>query len=200
MAAAGTGGALRDFDIQFQALIKKLKLNPSRIKLVTYDPDYADFYERKTDVTASYLTAGIIKMRQKGYKLNIIWPGDYGVGFYSDTLVTNEHLIARKPGLVIRFLRATLKGWREAVVNPEAAAAISLKYSLNQDLDFQLAMMKALLPLVHTGEDRIGWMKPEIWQEMSQMMFENGILARNVDVAQAYTLRFLKEIYGGRSE
>ena len=200
VATAGTGGSNRDFDIQFQALIKKLKLNPSGIKIVPYDPEYGDFYKGKVDVTAAYLTAGVIKMRQKGYKLNIIWPGDYGVGFYSDTLVTNERVMIQRPELVTRFLRATLKGWQEAVGDPEAAAAISLKYSRNKDLKFQLAMMEALLPMVHTGEDQIGWMKPEIWQELYQTLLEQGILARNVDVEQAYTLRFLKEIYGGRSK
>jgi NitT/TauT family transport system substrate-binding protein len=198
VAAASTGGSNRDFELQFQALIKKLKLNSSEINLTPYDSEYSDFYKGKAEVTAAYLTSGVIKIRQKGYKLNLIWPGDYGVGFYSDTLVTNDRLIAQKPELVTRFLRATLKGWQEAVGDPAAAAVISLKYSLNQDLKFQLAMMEALLPMVHTGEDRIGWMKPEIWQEMSRMMLEQGILSRNVNGEQAYTLRFLNEIYGGR--
>ena len=159
---------------QFQALIKKLNLNPSRIKLVAYDPDYVDFYERKVDVTAAFLTGGVIKMRQKGYKLNLIWPGDYGVRFYSDTLVTNERLIAQKPELVTRFLRATLKGWREAVGDPEGAATVTLKYAQIKDLKFQKAMMEALLPLVHTGEDQIGWMKAEEWERMHRILLEAG--------------------------
>ena len=61
-------------------------------------------------------------------------------------------------------------------------------------------MMEALLPMVHTGEDQIGWMKPEIWQEMTQIMREQGVLTRSVDAAQVYTLRFLNEVYGGRSK
>ena len=77
------------------------------------------------DVTAAFLTGGVIKTRQIGHKLNLIWHGDYGIRFYSDTLVTNERLMAQKPELVARFLRATLKGWREAVGEAAAAAALT---------------------------------------------------------------------------
>ena len=62
----------------------------------------------------------------------------------------------------------------------------------------QTAMMEAMLPLVHTGEDFIGWMKPEIWQDMANLMSNLGLLAAPVDVNQAYTLRFLEEIHKGK--
>jgi len=61
-------------------------------------------------------------------------------------------------------------------------------------------MMEAMLPLVHTGEDQMGWMKAEVWQGMYQMLLEQRLLARPFDVNQAYSLRFLKEIYGGKAK
>jgi hypothetical protein len=54
--------------------------------------------------------------------------------------------------------------------------------------------------MVHTGEDRIGWMKPEIWQRMYQILLEQKLLAKPFDLGQAYSLRFLKEIYGGKAK
>jgi len=61
-------------------------------------------------------------------------------------------------------------------------------------------MMEAMLPLVHTGEDQIGWMKPEIWHEMYGTLFDQGLLEKPFDVDQAYTTQFIKEIYGGKAE
>jgi hypothetical protein len=63
----------------------------------------------------------------------------------------------------------------------------------------QNAMMEAMLPMVHTGEDIIGWMKPVIWQDMANLMSNFGLLAAPVDVNQAYTLRFLEEIHKGQA-
>jgi NitT/TauT family transport system substrate-binding protein len=198
VAAAGTGGAVRDFEFQFFAMMKKLGLDLSRVKLVPYDPEYVAFYKGEVDVTAAFVTGGVIKMRQQGYRLNLIWPGDYGVHFYSDTLVTNESMIRQKPELVTRFLRATLKGWREAVGNPEAAVAITMKYARVPDREFQTAMMESLLPLVHTGENQVGWMTPEAWQEMHRILLEQGLLPGPLDLNSVYTMRFLETVYGGK--
>ena len=56
--------------------------------------------------------------------------------------------------------------------------------------------MTASIPLINTGEDDIGWMKPEIWTGMEQTLREQGVLTAPVDVTQVYTLQFLEEIYG----
>jgi len=190
----------RDFDLQFYAMMKKLGLGSAKLKIVNFDPDYVAFYKGEVDVTAAYATTGLIKMRQKGLKLNLIWPSDFGIHFYSDTLATTDRLISEKPDLVTRFLRATLKGWQDAIEEYRQAVTVTLKYSQIKDPQLQTTMMEAMLPLVHTGEDQIGWMKEEVWRGMYQILFEQRLLARPFDVSQAYSLRFLKEIYGGKAK
>jgi len=197
VAAVGKGGVM-EFELQLRAMMRKLKIDITKVNIVTYDPEYASFYSGKTDITAAYFTGGIIKMRKKGIKLNLIWPGDYGVNFYSDTIVTTDRLISENPDLVVRFLRATLKGWQDAIEDYREAVAVTLKYAHVKDSGMQTAMMEAMLPLVHTGEDQIGWMKPEIWHEMYGTLLAQGLLEKPFDVDQAYTMQFIKEIYGGK--
>lgn len=197
VASGGEGGAVRDFEFQFLALVKKLGLDISKIKIVPYDSKYTAFIKGDVEVTAAFSTGGLIFLRQEGLKLNLIWPGDYGIHFYSDTLVTADETIKEKSGLVTRFLRATLKGWQDAIQNYEEAVAITLKYARAKDPQFQTAMMEGLLPLVHTGEDQIGWMKPDVWQEMYDILLEEKILNAPFEVNQAYTMRFLEDVYGG---
>jgi hypothetical protein len=55
--------------------------------------------------------------------------------------------------------------------------------------------MTASIPLINTGEDFIGWMKPEVWAEMYQTMSEQGLLTAPLDVTQVYTMQFLDGIY-----
>ena len=197
VAPGGEGGAVRDFEFQFYALVRKLGLDLSKIKVVPYDSKYTAFIKGDVDVTAAFSTGGLIFLRQEGLKLNLIWPSDYGIHFYSDTLVTTDETIKEKSGLVTRFLRATLQGWQDAIQNYEEAVAITLQYARVKDPQFQTAMMESLLPLVHTGEDRIGWMKPEVWQGMYDILLEEKILTAPFEVSQAYTMRFLEDVYGG---
>jgi NitT/TauT family transport system substrate-binding protein len=76
---------------------------------------------------------------------------------------------------------------------------VTLQYAKVPDPELQTAMMEAQLPLVHTGEDRIGWMKAEVWQGMYRILLEQDLLAGPFDAGGAYTLQFLEEIYGGKA-
>lgn len=195
-AVRGSEGSVRDFELQFQALAKSQALPLSRMELLDYDPSYQGFLDGEVDVTAAYLTGGVIRMRQDGTALNIIWPGDYGVRFYSDVLVATRETASERPGLTERFLRATLKGWEEAIGDPQAAVQATLKYAKIPDPELQTAMMDAQAPLVHTGEDRIGWMKASDWMHMHDILVEQDICPALQDVNSVFTIDFLQKAYG----
>lgn len=197
IAISAEVGSVRDFELQFHALMKKLDIPTSQMTLLPYDPQFGSLIKGDVDVSATYLTGGLIRLGQKGYKLNIIWPGDYGLKMYSDTLVTVEKLIQEKPDLVERFLRATMKGWRQAIGDPEEAVQDTLKYAKVADPELQKAMMDALVPLVHTGEDSIGWMKVEDWRQMHDILLQQGILPKALDVDSVFTMDFLEKINKG---
>jgi ABC-type nitrate/sulfonate/bicarbonate transport system substrate-binding protein len=135
-------------------------------------------------------------VQRAGYEINIIYPDDYGIHFYGDVLITTDELITKDPNLVQRFTRATLKGWTYAVENPTAIGAIVQKYNQDVNEATENAKMTASLPLVNTGEDFIGWMRPEIWDSMEKTLREQGVLTKTVDITQVYTLQFVQEIYG----
>jgi NitT/TauT family transport system substrate-binding protein len=186
-----------DGELQFVAMIKKLGLDISKVNIMPFDLHYADFYGGVADITYVYSTVGLVSMREQGHAVNLIWPDDYGVHMYSDTLFTTEAMIDENPDLVTRFLRATLRGWQQAVEDPEVAAAITQKYALAAYVEFQGEMMKSSVPFIHTGEDHIGWMSAEAWEEMHHLLLEQDLLAQPVDLQSVYTMEFLEKIYGG---
>ena len=86
--------------------------------------------------------------------------------------------------------------WAYAVENPASIGAFVQKYNQKADPAAEIANMRASIPLVNTGEDFIGWMKPEIWAGMEQTLREQVVLTKALDIEQVYTLQFLEEIYG----
>jgi NitT/TauT family transport system substrate-binding protein len=147
-------------------------------------------------VWSAYSDGFVITAQQAGYTLNLIYPDDYGVHFYADCLFTTDDVITNNPQLVRRFLRATLKGWTYAVEHPTAIGPLVVKYKPDADAALEIAKMTTALPLVNTGEDHIGWMRPEMWSGMEKTLRDQGVLTTPVDVAEVYTLQFLREIYG----
>jgi NitT/TauT family transport system substrate-binding protein len=195
VAAAGRHGGASEFEFQLTAMMKNLGLDFSQLTITPYDPAYKGFYDGTVDITGAYSTGGLIKIRQRGYHPMIIWPGDYRVRFYSDTLAALDRMIADHPALVERFLRATLKGWQAAIDDRATTLDAVLKFASIKDRDLQADMFDAMLPLVHTGDNSIGWMEPGVWQEMHKVMVEQGIIHKPLDpVEQLYTTHFLKAI------
>lgn len=199
-AVSGRKDSVCEFEYQFRALLKRAGLPESEVDFLPYDASYKEFIEGKADITAAYVTAGVVKLNREGFELDLFRPGDYGIRFYSDLLVTTEDMLERDPGLVERFSRATLEGWRIALADRDAALDAVMKYARIKDREYQSAMMEAQAPLIDTGEDRLGWMKEKDWQEMQAVLVEEGVLASPVDLSRAFTTAVLERISarGGR--
>ncbi|MBK9094308.1 MAG: ABC transporter substrate-binding protein [Anaerolineae bacterium] len=177
------------------AMMARIGVKPDQYQLVNLPSDVTLFATGEVPVWSAFVTGLVVEAQRAGYKLNIIYPDDYGIHFYADVIVTTDDLIAKNPVLVTRFLRATLKGWTYAVENPTLIGATVLKYKSNLDPALETTKMIASIPLVNTGEDTIGWMKPEMWAGMEKTLRAQGVLTQTVDVTQVYTLQFIKEIY-----
>jgi len=185
----------KTLDLTLRAMTARVGLRPDQYETVYLPSDIALFASGDVPVWGAFVNAFLITVQHAGYQVNAIYPDDYGIHFYGDALVTTDDLITKDPDLVLRFLRATLKGWSFAVENPAAIGAIVAAYNTELDPDLEIAKMAASIPLVNTGEDFIGWMKPETWAGMERTLREQGLLAAPLDVTQAYTLDFLKQIY-----
>jgi NitT/TauT family transport system substrate-binding protein len=183
-------------DQTLRAMMARVGIGPDRYQAVYLPSDISLFTSGEVPVWGGFINIFALEVQRAGIEINIIYPDDYGIHFYGDVLITTDDLIAKNPGLVQRFTRATLKGWTYAVENPAATGAWVRKYNLDADEALEIARMMASLPLVNTGEDFIGWMKPEVWTRMEQTLREQEVLTKTVDIEQVYTLDFLEEING----
>ena len=183
-------------DFVLPAMMSNLGIDMDQIQTMPPDLGMEAFYSGEVDIVLGYLTNEVITARSKGYKLKIFYPDNYGVHVYNDIIITTARLIDGNPGLVERFLRATLRGWRYAIENPDEAVAITLQYDDTLDKAHLELVMEAQVPLIHTGIDDIGYMRGEVWEDMYQMMLAQGILEVPLDPETAYTMEFLHRVYG----
>jgi NitT/TauT family transport system substrate-binding protein len=185
-------------EIQHQALLQRLDIDPEAIHIVPYEYDTDPLTSGRVDALLTYRTGPLgLQLDEMGYDVNLMWVDDYGIHFYADTIVATERLIEQAPDLVERFLRATLRGWRYAIENKEDVPALVARYDATVDRGLQASMMGALSPLIHTGRVELGWMDESVWQQMHTMLLEGGVIAEPIDMDKAYTMQFLNNIYGG---
>lgn len=176
------------------ALLRKMKIDPAEVTIVQRPYDFVSLQNGDIDVQAGWLTDELQKARRSGLKLHVISPYDYGITFYADVLTVRESLIETNPELVEKFLRATLRGWTEALQAPEESARLPLHYNPKLDPMHETDVLKASGPLIHTGVDQIGWMRAEDWQEMIQTLHEEGMIAKKPRAIDLFTTRFLEAV------
>jgi NitT/TauT family transport system substrate-binding protein len=183
-------------DQTLKAMMTRIGISQHQYQTEYLPSDISLFASGEVPVWAGFINVFVLEVQRAGYKVNIIYPDDYGIHFYGDVLITSDELIAENPDLVRRFLRATLKGWTYAVENPAGIGSFVQKYNSSADQALEVEKMIASIPLVNTGEDFIGWIKPEVWARMEQTLREQKVLVKPLDIEQVYTRQFLEEIYG----
>ncbi len=176
----------------YEAMMGQLDIDRSQIHEIDMTVWGLDCWET-ADVCSHYATNEVVRAQLNGVNTAPIWPHEYGVPFYGDVIFTSDTLIEENPDLVERFVRATLKGWQRAIENPELAAQATLTVAPEQDYDFQLASMIASIPLIDTGEGSIGWMDPNAWEHMYEILLAQNIIPGSVNLDTVYTNEFIEK-------
>jgi len=177
------------------AMMTRLGFSSDQYSCVDTASDVQLFAGGKIPVWGVYSNAILISIENAGYKVNKIYPDDYGVHFYSDSIITTDNLIATNPKLVQKFVRASLRGWSYAIENPEEIPAIVKIYDPKTDSAMDLQKMTASIRLVNTGVDHIGWMQSQIWTDMEQTLFDQKVITQEVNSKDLFDMQFVESIY-----
>lgn len=141
--------AVGENNAPIRALLAEAGLNESRYIPVAESFDIEDLILDKVDVMSGYLTDKPFEFQQRGIKVNIINPQNYGIDFYGDLLFTSRKELQLHPGRAERFKRASLKGWQYALNHPEEIIQLILnEYQSNrtaEQLRFEAAETRKLI-------------------------------------------------------
>jgi NitT/TauT family transport system substrate-binding protein len=57
-----------------------------------------------------------------------LFAGDYGLEIYANSIGVQETFLKQNPDIVKKFVRASLRGWKDTFDNPEEAAKLEVQY------------------------------------------------------------------------
>src|SRR6266851_8671207 len=141
-------------EFEFLALMDKLHYDPDKDLNViqqgfTMDPFLAGQMEAASAMTYNEYNV-VLESGVKAEDLNVIRYNDQGVGMLEDNLFTTEDMVKSKPDVVQRFVRASMKGWQDAISNQSGAVDIVMKYVEpgSTTVDHQTRMMSEVAKLV----------------------------------------------------
>ncbi len=135
----------------------------------------------------------------QGINLKILRGFDYGVRFPGNGLTFSKKYIKEYPDRVVKFARAWAKGIYFGTVNPAAATEITLdKYPmLGVTFEDSLKAIKAGVWVMNsdvTDKHGLGYHEFSYWQELQDILFDQGTIPKKVPLEECITNEFIDEI------
>ena len=185
----------------FQWLKSEYGFSESKVKPYTFNSQ--PFIVNKQSAMQGYVTSEPYAVEKAaGFKPNVVLLADYGFNTYSTLIETRTEVVDKKPDLVQRFVDASVIGWYNYLYGDNKPANAMIK-QLNPEmtdelLAYSVAKMKEY-GIVDSGDalkDGIGAMTDARVASFFDKMVRAGVVRRDIDYRQAYTLRFANKGVG----
>ncbi len=175
-------------------------LNPTDVKLMQLDPAVIgpSLIQGKIDLAECWLGSDRPVMESMARKANVTvdWVEyrRYGMDIYGNGVVTSEKVIKERPDLVRRFVRATYRGYEQAIRNPDEAADALQKHFPTLDRAITLQQVRETADLItgpHTPERGLGWVDAKKMERTRDFLATAYKITGTIALDDLFTNEFL---------
>jgi ABC-type nitrate/sulfonate/bicarbonate transport system substrate-binding protein len=187
-------------ETEYRALLAAAGIPREAVREVPGDYSLAPFLERRVDIWPVYVTDQPNTARRAGADVRLILARDYGVQLMGDVLFTTERFLRENPRTVRAFVEATLRGWADAIADPDGAVELILAYNPElerEQLAFEAAETIALIRY-GPGERCPGINVPDLWAAEARLLQDLSILGAPPDLEAAVQGQFVRDFYAAR--
>jgi NitT/TauT family transport system substrate-binding protein len=177
----------------FEYLVKRYQLRNVREIPATYS--VANFLQDPAYIQQIFVTSEPFFARQAGAPVRALLISQAGYDPYR-VFVTSKSFLQQHPEIVAKFVRASLRGWRDYLVHPDDINAAIAKLNPAMSVPQMKFSYKALRDQhfitgdAPNGAD-LGRFDPARWTSMYQQLLELKVIQKPFDPTIAYTMRFM---------
>jgi NitT/TauT family transport system substrate-binding protein len=181
----------------------KAKFGYSDGQIRPYTFNLAPFLANKQAIQQGFLGSEPFSIKQaSGETPVVLLVADAGFSGYASLIATSDKNIDSNPDLVKRFVDASIEGWYAYLYGDPAPANALIKQDNPEMTDALIAYgrdsMKqhGILDAGDAASMGIGAMTAARWASFYQATANEGLYPKGMDVAQAYTLKFVDQKVG----
>lgn len=155
----------------------------------------------KVDAAMVYSMNEPVQLQKAGLELNVIEVSSLSA-LASVGLITGESQINSNPELVGKVVRATERGIKDTLANPDAAFESTIKVApeaKGDNPELQKAVLKETVKFMSAYNVRgqaFGYSDPKVWETTAQFLLDNKLIKTKVDAASGFTNKFLSTEIG----
>lgn len=134
----------------------------------------------------------VLESGVKAGDLDVIDMNTEGVAMLEDNLFANKDWLAENKETAVKFVRASLKGWKDAIADQAAAVDSVMKQAEagSTTKEHQLKMMEEVAKLIQPeGFDsaKLGYTDEAAFRQTADIAHQFGVIKEPANVAEAYT-------------
>ncbi|MEX2453093.1 MAG: ABC transporter substrate-binding protein [Rhodospirillaceae bacterium] len=133
----------------------------------------------------------IVIVQQQGVDVKVFNAKDYFPSM-AQAIVASDDLIAKNPKLIQGLVRASLKGLKAIMDDPEAAARDYVKAVPRWELPAMLATFKLFNQYTYEGQEVLGAMDETKLSQLQDFYLEAGFIKEKTPVKDLYTNQFVQ--------
>ena len=184
----------------------KKKFGYTDAQIRPYAFSVAPFLANPKAIQQGYLSSEpfTIEHEQHGVKPVVLLLADAGYSSYGSLIETSQKLVHDNPGLVQRFVDASIEGWRQYLYGDPAPANALIKRDNPEMTDALLAYGIAKIKqygIVDSGDAKkygIGAITDARWRDFFDTMADAGVYPKAMSYRKAYSLEFVDKQLGTR--
>lgn len=150
---------------------------------------------KEIDAVAETPENVVVPLAAEGIKAGSIYFYNHGVPLVSLSLVAREDKLAANPDVYKRFIRATLKGWQEAMKDPKASVDALLEVFPDTKKTKEALLQSATYSFTSVcpagAGDKIGVTDAATWNTIYQVMTTAMNFPTTRPISDYYTLDYL---------
>jgi NitT/TauT family transport system substrate-binding protein len=174
-------------------LVKRYQLHDVREVPATFS--VANFIQDPNYIQQIFVTSEPYFAKKAHVPIRTLLISDTGYSPYR-VIFTSQSFAKQHPDIVTKFVRASLRGWRDYLENPKEANATISQLNPAMSVD-QMQFTWQSLKDGHfiSGDDpsgaQLGQLDAERWAAMYRQLTDLKIIRKPIDPSSAYTVRFL---------
>lgn len=188
----------------FDALLAANDIDPADVEKVPVEYDPSPLVNGDVDGFLAYITNESITVESAGNEVTNLLFADNGLPFVAESIIATEETIAERPDMVKAFLEAEIRGWQDALADPEEGARLAVEeYGADLDLDLEKEIAQAttqndlLIVTEETEANGIFTISDELVQQNIDTLATAGI---DVTAEQLFDLSLLTELLESKPE
>lgn len=188
---------VRYYDIshkEYLAMMKAKGLDPANVKEVSIGWELQPLLTGQVDALYNYAYNMPVVLEQQGQEVNKILVKDNGVKGYGSNIIANKDFARDHSDVVKRFLAASKKGWRDALLDPEKAVATLKKRYPETDTKVALATLKAQLVWIGSPQEanNLFDQTTERWSDVLATYRSFEMIKSNLQSIDVYSNQYLQ--------